>query len=64
MEEREIFKLENDKVKVHEKGNQMMGFLCSLIWPLIECYWMCSVYIFSLKNKNSNIELPLEKLIH
>jgi hypothetical protein len=41
-----------------------MGFLCSLMWPLIECYWMCCVYIFSLKNKNSNIELPLEKLIH
>ena len=27
----------------------MVNFLCSLMWPFIECYWITCVYLFSLK---------------
>lgn len=28
----------------------MVNYLCSLVWPFVESYWVSVVYLFSLKN--------------
>lgn len=41
--------IENGNVRVaSETGERAFTFLCSLIWPLIDTYWVTFVYIFSL----------------
>lgn len=46
---KEVFeRLENGKIKLHLSSDVPYQFLCSLIWPLIDTYWLAFVYIFSL----------------
>lgn len=52
----------NGRVKVAD--DLMIGFLCSLIWPFVESYWVTVVYLFSLKSKNENDGILKNKLVH
>mgnify|MGYP003578794656 CR=1 FL=1 len=30
-----------------------MSFLCHLIWPFLESYWVTIVYLFSIRNRTT-----------
>ena len=34
----------------------MMSYLCSLMWPFLESYWITCVYLFSLKKMESGVQ--------
>ena len=36
-----------------------MSYLCSLLWPFIEGYWITAVYLFALRNRDK--DAPFEK---
>lgn len=36
-----------------------MSYLCSLLWPFIEGYWITAVYLFALRNRDK--DTPFEK---
>lgn len=38
----------------------MVNYLCSLVWPFVESYWVSVVYLFSLKNQEGT---SLQKLV-
>jgi len=42
------------KVRVAQTGGDMMSFLCHLIWPFLESYWVTTVYLFSIRNRTTN----------
>lgn len=42
----------------------MIGFLCSLIWPFVESYWVTAAYLFSLKSRNESDGILKIKLVH
>ena len=31
------------------------NFLCSLIWPIVESYWLTCVYMFTLKENKKHV---------
>ncbi|CAI2365141.1 unnamed protein product [Moneuplotes crassus] len=54
MEERKILYLEDDLMKYETPHNGQNGllFLCSLIWPFIDTFWLTMVYIYTLFPEN------------
>lgn len=42
------------------KGDEMVTFLSSLVWPLVDTYWVTIVFLFSMR---ANQNLTLQKLI-
>lgn len=50
MHRRNIIIIENDLLKYETPTNQTNGlvFLCSLIWPFIDTFWLTLVYIYTL----------------
>ena len=42
------------------KGDQMVTFLSSLLWPLVDTYWVTVVFLFSMR---ANKSISLQKLI-
>mmetsp|Transcript_321 Transcript_321/g.286 ORF Transcript_321/g.286 Transcript_321/m.286 type:complete len:339 (+) Transcript_321:602-1618(+) len=50
MEKRGIFFTEGDLIKYETPKNENNGllFLCSLIWPFIDSFWLTMVYIYTL----------------
>lgn len=59
MMKRKTLATHGDKIKVASEGEQLVNFLCGLLWPLIESYWVSAVYLYTLKNREK--EMPLEK---
>jgi hypothetical protein len=37
----------------------LVNFLCALLWPFIEGYWVTSVFLYTLKNREK--EVPFER---
>jgi len=58
---RGILERNEDKVKVSSAGNLPIAYLCSLLWHLIDTYWVTAVFSYGLMQKKG---LPLEKLVH
>jgi len=54
---RETFQLQDNKIKVSPKGEELVSYLCSLLWPFIESYWSTSVFLYTLKNRDQNTSL-------
>lgn len=55
-----IFRLQNDSIiGVNLEGNYF-NFYWSLIWPIVESYWITCLYLFKL-NKTSN-PIPISKI--
>ena len=52
------------KEGVKVRDDLMIGFLCSLIWPFVESYWITAVYLFSLKSRNESDGIIKNKLVH
>ena len=50
-----------DKIKVSSAGNLPIAYFCSLLWHLIDTYWLTVVFSYGLLQKKG---LPLEKLVH
>jgi glycerone phosphate O-acyltransferase/fatty acyl-CoA reductase len=48
-------------VRVADEGENIVSFECSLVWPLVESYWVTVVYLYSIARTNSLLEL--KKLI-
>lgn len=59
MIQRETFVQDGDKIKVAKKGEELIKFLCYLLWPFIESYWVTSVFLFALKGREH--ATPYEK---
>jgi len=59
MVQKGTFSLEDQKIKVLKKGEELMSYLCHLLWPFIETYWITSVFLFALKNREEYT--PYEK---
>ena len=34
-----------------------MQYLCGLLWPFLESYWIASIFLFSLQTRNSPLSL-------
>jgi hypothetical protein len=43
---------EEDKVVIHPHAEKMIGFHCSLLKSLIECYWAIIVYIITISKSD------------
>ena len=54
MMQRKILYIENEFVKYPIPGGQANGlmFLCSMIWPFIDSYWLTLIYIHSISGNN------------
>jgi len=39
---------ENDLIGVTDAGKSFISFLCFLLWPFIEAYWMCAASLWCL----------------
>ena len=48
------------RICVTNPESNMFSFLCSLVWPVIESYWIACLYLFKLMK--DGVALPLEKL--
>jgi len=47
MEERGVIHLQNNYIKIRDE--KMIGFLNSLLWPLVEAYRTSLLYLFTLQ---------------
>lgn len=43
------------KVAAGAQGELSITFLCSLVWPFIDCYWLSMVFVFSVKDQNQTL---------
>jgi len=59
MVQKGTFSLDDQKIKVLKKGEELMSYLCHLLWPFIETYYITSVFLFALKNREDST--PFEK---
>jgi glycerone phosphate O-acyltransferase/fatty acyl-CoA reductase len=57
---REILSQEEDKIKINRGSDLMITFLCSMIWPIIDSYWVTTLFCSALK---SQLSLPYERLV-
>lgn len=48
-------------VRSNERKSIYYTFLCSLVWPLVESYWLTSLYLFNLEKLKTSI--PITKLV-
>jgi len=48
-------KMDNAKVKITSVGEQLFTYLCFLVWPLVEGYWLTSMYLYTLKNRETSV---------
>lgn len=47
-----VVQIDDGNVSVHPDGNDTFKFLCFLLWPFIECYWLVSVSFYGLYPHN------------
>jgi glycerol-3-phosphate O-acyltransferase len=52
---------EGNSIRSNERKSIYYTFLCSLIWPLVESYWLTSLYLFNLEKLKTSI--PMAKLV-
>lgn len=45
-----------ETVGIPNPDNALVSFYCSLIWPIVESYWICVLYYFKLIKDNIVIE--------
>jgi glycerone phosphate O-acyltransferase/fatty acyl-CoA reductase len=49
-----ILKEVDDKyVRVHPDGDSMFVFLCSMCWPLVDCYYVVACALYKLKSSRT-----------
>jgi hypothetical protein len=48
-------------LKANEKQSIYFSFLCSLVWPLVESYWLTTLYLFNLDKLKTSI--PVAKIV-
>ena len=53
MEGRGVILIENSVIKINNE--KMCNFLSSLIWPMVESYWLACVYMFTIKDNNKHV---------
>ncbi|CAD8153134.1 unnamed protein product [Paramecium octaurelia] len=65
MIEKNVLEKVQEKIRVNQQfGEQASQFTCSLIWPLVECYWATIVYLYQLKRaSDTNTTFELSELI-
>ena len=54
MEQHGVIHLQNNFVKIRDE--KVANFLCSLIWPLTEAYRTSMLYLFTLQQKDQQVE--------
>lgn len=59
MESRGVLVREGEKVKGGDLEGNYFQFYWSLVWPVVESYWMACLYLFKL----TSTTLPLQKLL-
>lgn len=47
-----VVQVNDGNVSVHPEGTDTFKFLCSLLWPFIECYWLVSISFYGLYPNN------------
>jgi len=58
MIKRKMITIKNDLISLNDEGdNPLFPFLCFLLWPFIENYWMVSASLFSLYPNESCEEI-------
>mmetsp|Transcript_32012 Transcript_32012/g.31710 ORF Transcript_32012/g.31710 Transcript_32012/m.31710 type:complete len:821 (-) Transcript_32012:23-2485(-) len=40
-----------DKIKIRQNGELMISFLCSMLWPVIDSYWVTLVFSLALRTR-------------
>ena len=50
----------SEKILVENPDNNLFNLYGSLVWPVVESYWITCLYLFKLKK--DNITLDLAKL--
>jgi hypothetical protein len=63
MEAKKFIILEDGYVMLGPEGQpngNLFVLYGSLIWPIIECYWIACLYFFKLKNQKP---IPIEKFL-
>ena len=60
MASRGVFILSEENIRFAPGKEMHANFLCSLLWPLVDCYWAAITFAFGLKRKRA---LPSEKLL-
>lgn len=53
MQMRKIININNNLVTLIDE--KLGNFLCSLLWPIIDAYWVSAVYLFTLKRDVNRI---------
>ena len=63
MMDKKILEVNSDnKILTVQENEKMILLYCSLLWPLIECYWVTIVYMISMKSSLNPVhEVDLEK---
>jgi len=49
MQDRKMIVLQNDTIKL--TNLPISNYLCSFIWPIIESYWVCLTYLFTIQEE-------------
>jgi len=55
MQKRGVVEIQENKVKISRKREMSITFLCSLIWPMIDSYWVLLLFCMAL-NSRQNIQ--------
>ena len=50
-----------DTISISEGSQYFLEFLCSLIWPFVDAYWIACLYLFSLL---PNKQLSTRQILH
>lgn len=45
-------------VGINSPDSNIFVFYCSLVWPVVESYWICVLYFFKLIKDNISMEMP------
>ena len=56
--EKNIIIIKNDKIASIDLSSKYIAFYCSFIWPLVESYWITSLYLFKLLKNKKSLPMP------
>jgi hypothetical protein len=56
-----VFKATEDRVELLHSGESMFSFLCALLWPYIDSYYVTSMVMFTLQPSK---EIEVKSLVH
>eukprot|EP00742_Colponemidia_sp_Colp-10_P010413 GILJ01011431.1.p1 GENE.GILJ01011431.1~~GILJ01011431.1.p1 ORF type:complete len:1177 (+),score=214.25 GILJ01011431.1:40-3570(+) len=55
--------VKQDVIKVAPTGEQAFSFLCALLWPFIDAYWVSPLYLFSYESDRRLTDVKLVQQI-